>query len=279
MTDPMTPTITANGANIPAIGLGTYRMTGETCARAVTAALDAGYRHIDTARMYDNEADVGEGLRASGLARDDIFVTTKIWTDDIGGADLERAAAESLERLQVDAVDLLLIHWPNAAVPLRDSIAALCRTKTRGLARHIGVSNFPVALLDEAVALASEPLSVNQCEYHPRLDQAKVLAACRRHGIAFTSYCPLGRGDLTREPAVQTIAERLGRTPSQVILRWHVQQPGVVAIPKSATPAHIAQNIEIFDFLLSTEDMETLSAMRRPDGRLVRPGFAPAFDA
>ena len=275
----MTPTIRANGANIPAIGLGTYRMTGETCARAVTAALDAGYRHIDTARMYDNEADVGEGLRASGLPRDDIFVTTKVWTDDIGGADLERAAEDSLKRLKLDAVDLLLIHWPNASIPLRDSIAALCRAKARGLARHIGVSNFPVALLDEAVALASEPLSANQCEYHPRLDQTKVLAACRKHGIAFTSYCPLGRGDLTREPAVETIAERVGRTPSQVILRWHVQQPGVVAIPKSATPAHIAQNIAVFDFTLSPEDMAALSAMQRPDGRLVRPGFAPAFDA
>lgn len=277
----MTSTIIvpANGANIPALGLGTYRMTGETCARAVAAALGSGYRHIDTAAMYDNEADVGAGLRAGGVPRDDVFVTTKVWTDDIGASDLERSAESSLKKLQLDTVDLLLIHWPNAAIPLRDSIAALCRVKSRGLARHIGVSNFPVALLDEAVSFATEPLSANQCEYHPRLGQSKVLAACRRHGIAFTSYCPLGRGDLVRDETVRAIAERLGRTPGQVILRWHVQQPDVVAIPKSATPAHIADNLDIFDFALSEEDMAALSNLRHPDGRLVRPSFAPAFDS
>ncbi len=274
----MIPTIAANGANIPAIGLGTYRMTGESCSRAVATALDAGYRHIDTATMYGNEAEVGAGLRASKVKRADIFLTTKVWADDIGTGDLERSAEASLKRLQLDTVDLLLIHWPNASIPLRDSIDALCKTKARGLARNIGVSNFPVALLDEAVALAIEPLAANQCEYHPRLDQAKVLAACRKHGLAFTSYCPLGRGDLVHDATVRAIADRLGRTPSQIILRWHIQQPGVAAIPKSATPAHIVENFAVADFELTPAEMKTLSAMHRPDGRLVKPGFAPAFD-
>ena len=265
--------IDANGARIPALGFGTWQLRGAACVAAVETALAAGYRHIDTARMYGNEQAVGEALRASGLRRDDMFVTTKVWRDDIGAGALERSAEASLRDLGLDSVDLLLIHWPNAAIPLKDSIGALCNARRRGVARHIGVSNFPTALLEQAVSLATEPLVANQCEYHPRLDQAAVIAACKRHGLAFVSYSPLGKGGLLADPTLMSIAGRLGRKPSQVVLRWHVQQ-GVAAIPRSGSPAHIRDNFGVFDFALDDADMAAISALRRSDGRMVDTGWA-----
>lgn len=262
----------ANGARIPALGFGTWQLRDGACVRAVQTALACGYRHIDTARMYANEKAVGEGLRASGLKRDDVFVTTKVWREDIGAGALERSAEASLRDLGLDQVDLLLIHWPNAGIPLKDSIAALCNARRRGLARNIGVSNFSTALLDEAVRLASEPLVANQCEYHPRLDQGAVLSACRRHGVAFVSYSPLGKGDLLAEPAIAAVAQRLDRKPSQVVLRWHLQQ-GVAAIPRSGSADHIRDNFGVFDFALTEADMAAISALRRRDGRMVDTGW------
>lgn len=274
-----TPTIEANGASIPVIGLGTFTLTGETCERAVVSAIEEGYRHIDTAAMYGNEREVGAGLRASGIARNEVFVTTKVWLDDIAPSDLERSAAESLRRLGLDEVDLLLIHWPNAAVPVAASTGALCEAKRRGLARHVGVSNYPVALLRDALRHASEPLSCNQVESHPFLDQSAVRAACREAGMALVAYCPLGRSGVFGDPTLRAIAEAHGRTVSQVVLRWHVEQPGTVAIPKSGTPAHIAENIDVFDFMLTDDEMRRISALARPDGRVIDPSFAPAWDA
>jgi len=268
----------ANGAAIPAIGLGTWQLRDEACVRAVGEALRGGYRHLDTAAMYGNEEAVGEGLRASGVPRDDVFVTTKVWYTDLAPGDLERSAEASLRRLGLDAVGLLLIHWPNPQTGLDGPIRALCEAKRRGLARHVGVSNFTVALLDEAVRLATEPLAVNQCEYHPYLDQTPVLDACRRHGLAFASYSPLGRGGLLDDPVIREIAERHGRTPGQIVLRWHVQQPGVVAIPKSGTPERIARNLAVFDFTLSEEEMARVHGLARPDGRMVRVSWEPAWD-
>ena len=274
----MAPTVQANGAAVPAIGLGTWQLSGEACVEAVAAARRAGGRHVDTAALYGNEAEVGAGLNAGGIPREEVFVTTKVWTDDIAPGDLERSAEESLKRLGLSAVDLLLIHWPNAAVPVADSTAALCRAKRQGLARHVGVSNNPVALLEEAARLATEPLSCNQVEYHPRLDQSRVHEACRRHGMALVSYCPLGRGEIVADATVQRIATAHGKSPAQIVLRWHVQQEGVVAIPKSGTPAHIAANIDVFDFILTADEMAALSGLRRPDGRVVDPAFAPDWD-
>ncbi len=275
------PHVSAGGASIPAIGYGTWPLKGEECAKAVAAAIDCGYRHIDTAAMYDNEAGVGEGLRASGLGRDKLWVTTKVWWENIGDGALQRSAEASLKKLGLDQVDLLLIHWPNRAIPLAESIKALNDAKRRGYAKHIGVSNFPSRLLDEAVSLTQEPIVTNQCEYHPHLDQSKLLAACRRHGIAFVSYCPLGRGSVggvLEEPVVRQIAERLGRTPAQVVLRWHIQQPGVVAVPKSSNHKRIAENFDILSFELSDADMKSLSGLARPDGRVVNLAFAPEWD-
>lgn len=273
--------VTGGGASIPAIGFGTWPLKGEECAQAVATALACGYRHLDTAAMYQNEEAVGEGLRSSGIPRDDVWVTTKVWWEDIAYGALQRSAEASLKRLGMDTLDLLLIHWPNKAVPLVQSIRALNDAKRRGLARHIGVSNFPSRMLDEAVELSDEPIVVNQCEYHPHLDQTKVLAACRRNGVALVSYCPLGRGSVggvLEEPVVTEIAERIGRTPAQVVLRWHIQQPGVVPVPKSGNPKRIAENFDVFSFSLAEDDMRRLTNLARPDGRVVNLAFAPEWD-
>jgi diketogulonate reductase-like aldo/keto reductase len=272
--------VDGNGASIPARGFGTFQLTGDVCRSAVRAAIGAGYRHVDTAAMYGNEVEVGEGVREGGVARDELFITTKVWTDNIAEDDLVASAQASLKRLALEQVDLLLIHWPNRNIPLESSIRGLCRTRKEGFARYIGVSNFPVALLEQAVRLAAghgEKLAANQCEYHPRLDQSKVIAACKAHHMAFTSYSPLGRGDLVRNDTILEIAKRTGRKPSQVILRWHLQQ-GVVSIPRSSTPAHIAENFDIAGFELSQDDMSAISALRSPDGRLIIPSFAPDWD-
>ena len=269
------------GAQIPAIGLGTFRLNGASAVSAVSGALALGYRHLDTAAMYDNEKEVGEGLRASGVKRDEVFVTTKVWTTDIAKSDLQASAQASLSRLKLDQVDLLLIHWPNKAIPLAQSIEALCDAKKRGYARAIGVANFPAAMLDDAVRLAAahgEKIATNQCEYHPRLSQAKVLEACRRHGVVFVSYSPLGQGSLMADAAIAQIAARHGKTVSQIVLRWHVQQEGVAAIPKAGGAGHQRDNLDVFGFVLPDEDMRAISALAKPDGRMVKPGFMPEWD-
>ena len=269
------------GAQIPAIGLGTFRLTGASAVDSISTALALGYRHLDTAAMYDNEKEVGEGLRASGVKRDEVFITTKVWTTDIAKGDLQASAQASLSRLKLDQVDLLLIHWPNKAIALAQSIEALCDARQRGYARNIGVANFPAAMLDDAVRLAAtngEKIAANQCEYHPHLSQAKVLEACRRHGVVFVSYCPLGQGRMTEDAAIAPIAARHGKTPSQIVLRWHVQQEGVAAIPKAASAGHQRDNLDVFGFVLPDEDMRAISALAKHDGRMVKPGFMPEWD-
>jgi diketogulonate reductase-like aldo/keto reductase len=271
--------VSGNGADIPAIGLGTWTLRDEAATKLVAAALEAGYRHIDTAMMYENEAAVGEGLRASGVARDDIFLTTKVWPGDIAAGDLQRSIEASLERLGVDRVDLALIHWPSKTVPLADSIVALNEVRTRGLARNIGVSNFNVALIEQAVALSAHPLACNQVEYHPFLNQDRVLAACRKHGLAMVSYCPLARGtELFGEAPVAEAAARHGKTPAQVVLRWHVQQDGVVAIPRSSDPGRIRENLGVFDFVLDAGEMAAIDALRTRASRICDFEFSPEWD-
>jgi diketogulonate reductase-like aldo/keto reductase len=275
------PLVSANGAEIPALGLGTWQLTGTHCTDAVAAALDIGYRHIDTAAAYDNEAAVGRGIAASSVPRGDIFVTTKVWKTQIGTGALQKSAEASLERLGLASVDLLLIHWPNRDIPLSESIAALCDAQRCGLAQHIGVSNFPTALLAQAIALAKAEgtrLVANQCEFHPWLDQAKVIEACRSNGLAFTSYSPLGRGRLADDPVLTKIAGEIGRSVSQILLRWNIQHPGVAAVPKAGSPAHLKENFEIFDFDLSPAQMQAISALAKPDGRMVSLSGAPDWD-
>jgi 2,5-diketo-D-gluconate reductase B len=256
------PFVEAGDMRIPAIGLGTWALRGETCAKAVTAALQIGYRHIDTATMYDNEAEVGQGLSAGGVKREDCFITTKVWPSDISAAALPRSAEASLKRLQLSAVDLLLIHWPNPSIPLKESIAALCDAKRRGLARHIGVSNFPVDLLRKAAALATEPILANQCECHPRMDQTALIEACRDIGAAFVSHRPLSKGALADDRLLQRIGLAHNKSAAQVALRWHIQR-GLIAIPKAARREHLEENIAIFDFRLSEAEMAEITALGR----------------
>lgn len=275
----MIHTIDANGASIPAIGLGTWTLRGAECTGLVEHALDVGYRHLDTAASYENEAEVGAAIRASGIARSELFVTTKVWYTDIAPGDLERSAEASLKRLGLDHVDLLLIHWPSETVPLEGSIRALNATLAKGYARNIGVSNFPTGLLSRAIELSEHKLACNQVEYHPMLSQDKVYALCRKAGMAMVSYCPLHRGGgLLEETAVRAAAERHGRTPAQVVLRWHVQQEGVAAIPRTTKKERLAENFAIFDFSLSGEEMNAISALRSANSRICDFAFAPDWD-
>ncbi|MBX3569488.1 MAG: aldo/keto reductase [Rhizobiaceae bacterium] len=272
--------VEANGARIPALGLGTWTLKGDACAQMVARALEVGYRHIDTASTYGNEEAVGAGLKASSVRRDEIFLTTKVWYTDIGPGDLERAAEASLRRLGVDHVDLLLIHWPNLQISLRKSIAALNAVRAAGLASHIGVSNFPTDMLKQANAFSEAPLVCNQVEYHPYLSQSKVQSVARSLGMAMVSYCPLHRGgDLFHEAVVRNVANWHQKTPAQVILRWHVQQQGVVAIPRTTRPERLAENFAVFDFELAKSEMASISGLSRAGHRICDYEFSPKWDA
>jgi 2,5-diketo-D-gluconate reductase B len=262
------PVVEAHGARIPLLGLGTWDLRGRTCARIVEQALRLGYRHIDTAEMYDNEQQVGEGLRASGIKRDATFVTTKIWPSHFAPRELERAAKNSLVRLRLSEVDLLLLHWPNPQIPLSETLGALCKVKRMGLARHIGVSNFTVAMVEEAVTLADEPLVCNQIEMHPFLDQSKVVAACRKHGMAIVAYSPIARGGVKRDQLLAEIGRAHGKSAVQVSLRYLVQQD-VVAIPRTSRIERLSENLAIFDFALTEPEMARIAALAHRDGRLV----------
>jgi len=270
-------TIEANGANIPAIGLGTWPMSGEECARAVSTALRAGYRHVDTAKSYGNEDAVGDGIRAAGVPRNEIFLTTKVPAELAGGAFL-RALEGSLDRLGVDYVDLALIHWPSRHTPMRETIGALNEARRRGLAKHIGVSNFTVQFLADAWAVTSEPLAANQCEYHPYLNQDRLIAATRAKGMAFIAYCPVGRGLAFDEPVVRSIAARHKMTPGQVVLAWELQQDGVAVIPKSGDPDRIRENLAAADFTLDAEEMKAVSALTRTRSERICPSSWVPWD-
>jgi len=270
MTVTTCPTLSAHGAQIPALGFGTSPMTGAVAAEEVLTALRAGYRHIDTARKYGSERAVGEAIRASGVPRSEIFLVTKVSHENLRAADFARSVNESLAALKVDQVDLLMVHWPNPSIPLAETMPALAKAKRQGLARHIGVANFNIALLDQAIALCPEPLVALQAEYHPYLDQTKLLAAVRRHGLAFVAYCPLGRGRLFDDPVLADLAKARGRSVAQIALRWLMQQ-GVAAIPRSSNPQRIADNFQVFDFALSDAEMRRISALKRPNGRIANP--------
>jgi diketogulonate reductase-like aldo/keto reductase len=270
MTDPIAPLLTSNGAAIPALGFGTSPMTGAFSADEVLAALRAGYRHIDTAWKYGTERAVGQAIHASGLPRKDIFLTTKVSHEYLRADDFARSVDDSLAALQVDSVDLLMVHWPNPEIPLAETMTALAKAKRQGLARHIGVANFNIALLDQAIRLCPEPLVALQAEYHPYLDQSKLLAAARARGLVYVAYCPLGRGRLFGDKVLVEIAQARGRTVAQVALRWLMQQ-NVAAIPRSSNPQRIADNFKVFDFALSDDEMARIFALRRANGRIANP--------
>lgn len=272
-------TISANGAEIPALGFGTFELEAENALRMVGFALDIGYRHIDTAQMYGNEQAVGEALEHASVARGEVFVTTKVWPDRFRDGALQRSVEESLERLRSDYVDLLLLHWPNPEVPLRETLRALNEVHREGMARHIGVSNFTTSLIREAVALSDAPLAVDQVEYHPFLSQDTVRAELERHGMALIAYCPVAKGRVLGNDTLRRIGGEHGKNEIQVTLRWLLQQKRVAAIPRTRDEAHAEANLDIFDFELNPDEMHAIGALARRDGRITDPaGLAPRWD-
>jgi 2,5-diketo-D-gluconate reductase B len=262
------------GHRVPKLGFGTFELDGDTCRDAVAHALDVGYRHIDTAQAYGNEHDVGAALEASDVPRDEVFVTTKIWWEDLSRHEVLDGIDRSLERLRTSYVDLALIHWPSPEVEPAEPLRALDRLRADGKIRLAGVSNFTPTLVREA--LETLFIACNQVEYHPFLSQEELLGMARARGFMLTAYCPLARGEVLTDPTLEAIAERHGKSPAQVTLRWLVQQGPVAAIPRAAKAAHREENIDIFDFELSEEEMRAIHALEREE-RLIDPDFAPAW--
>ena len=272
------PTFNSHGATIPILGFGTSQM-GD-CGEQVAHALKLGYRHIDTAWKYHTEKGVGEGIRAAAVPRDELFITTKVSHEYLRADDFARMVDESLNNLKLDYVDLLLVHWPSPEkVPLAETMGALAKAKRDGKTRHVGVANFNIAMLEDAIRLCAEPITNLQVEYHPYLNQSKLLAAVQRLGLAMTAYCPLGRGRMIADPVVAEIARAKGKSSAQIILRWHLQQPNVIPIPRSSNPGRQAENLAVFDFTLNDNEMKQLHGLARAGSRIADPaGRAPAWD-
>ena len=263
------PHLTFNdGLSIPQIGLGVWQTPNDVAVQAVETALKTGYRHVDTAAVYQNEAGVGEGLRASGVARGEIFLTTKVWNDDQGYDQTLRAMDASLDRLGTDYVDLYLIHWPSAyRGKFVDTWKALIRLREEGKAKSIGVSNFEGDYLEEIIAATGVTPALNQIQLHPRFQQRAMRAKHEKLGILTESWSPLGQGKLLDNAVVADIAARHGKSPAQVIIRWHLDM-GFIVIPKSVTPSRIVENFQVFDFTLSDQDKAAIAGLDAADGRI-----------
>src|SRR6476620_1606183 len=264
------------GAHIPMLGLGTWTLRGRDCVRLVEQAIAIGYRHIDSAQMYGNEREVGEGVRASGL-RAQVMVTTKIQPTNLEPRDVESSVKESLRALNLEAIDLLLIHWPNPRVPLADTLGAMAKLKREGYTRQIGVSNFTVSLLEEANRVSTEPLVCDQVECHPFLNQDKVVGACRKHGMAVVAYSPIARGGAKSDKLLEKIGKAHGKTAAQVCLRWLVQQD-IVVIPRTSKVERLEENFSLFDFELSDAEKRAIASLARPGGRIVDWTWSPNWD-
>jgi diketogulonate reductase-like aldo/keto reductase len=260
--------VTAAGIDIPRLGIGTWPLRGEACVAIVHEALRLGYRHIDTAQGYQNEAEVGRALASSGVPREKVFVTTKVTPWNLAAGTLQRSVEKSLETLGVEHIDLLLIHWPNPKIPLEETIPAFNEVKRDGLVRAIGLSNFTTSMLERAWSLTREPFAAEQIEFHPFLDQRKIAAAIRQRGMALIAYSPLALGRVAGDPAIKRIAAAHARTPAQVTLRWLLQQSGVVAIPKTARAERLRENLAVFDFELDDSEMAAMGALTRQGSRL-----------
>jgi 2,5-diketo-D-gluconate reductase B len=267
------PILEANGMRMPRIGLGTWPMKGAECQKAVESAISLGYRHIDTAEMYGNEAEVGAGLRASGLRREELFLTTKVWNDKPTGAEIRRGFDACMTRLATPYVDLLLIHWPSPELDLPDAMKALAAIRAEGRAKAVGVSNFPPKLLQRAIDQGIG-LACLQVEFHVQLDQSRLLSITRANGMGLTAYSPLGKGGGVDLPVLARVAAKHGATPAQVALAWLLSHEGVAMIPKAASAARQKENLGALELKLDAEDMAALAALPK-DRRFVNPGMAP----
>ena len=264
------------GTTVPKLGFGTWQIEGPECQEAVEDALAIGYRHIDTARAYGNEEHVGRGLTAAGVPRNEFFLTTKIWREEYAPDDLRRAAEDSLEKLQVGCIDLLLLHWPNSEFPLEETLGALTELRNDGLIVHLGVSNFPATLLREALEVA--PIFADQVEFHPFLGQDELVELAAEKDFMVTAYSPLARGKVPEDPTLREIGEAHGKTAGQVALRWLLDKPQVATIPKASSHERRVENYEVFDFELTDDERGRIEALPK-DGRIIDPGFGPDWDA
>lgn len=272
----MSKIVSVQGVEVPRIGLGTWRVWGADCVEAVRHALELGYRHVDTARAYDNEAQVAQGIADSGVPREQVFLTSKIWRNEVKPRALRAAAEASLRTLQTDYLDLLLLHWPNARIPLGTQLEALTALREEGKVRQIGVSNYPAGLLREALDLA--PVFCNQVEYHPFLQQAELLGIAAERDLLLTAYAPLARGAVLSDPVLNEIGAAHGKSPAQVALRWLIEQSNVAAIPRSTSARNRTTNFEVFDFSLTPQERARIDALDQ-GRRLVDPPFAPDWAA
>ena len=258
---------------LPSIGLGTWKLTGDACRRAVVEALGCGYRHVDTAQGYANEREVGQALCEAGITRDQLFVTTKVWPDELSRDGLAIVQA-SLERLRLDRVDLLLLHWPSPREPLERALEPLALAAQRGLAQHVGVSNFTLAQVD--VALRHAPIVCDQVELHPFLQQRTLVEGLAARGVTAVGYSPLAFGKVAHDPVLQRIGRAIGRSATQVALRWALARDTKV-VPKASSPQHLRDNLAALDFELPAGAMQAIAALERGE-RLVDPEFAPQWD-
>ena len=270
----MRATIETGRCNVPALGFGTWQLEGDEAYDAVRTALDVGYRHIDTAQAYGNETQIGRALADSGLDRDEVFVTTKVWKDVAQPSEVRTSTEESLQRLGTDHVDLLLLHWPSDAAPLEATLEAMTELVDEHKTRHLGVSNFPSQPLERAVELA--PIVTDQVEHHPYLAIDAIEDVANEHDLFVTAYSPLARGRVTEDAVLREIADTHDRTPPQIVLAWLLQR-GVCAIPKSRSPERIAANHEALEIELSQDELDRITTLDR-GLRLIDPPFAPAWD-
>jgi 2,5-diketo-D-gluconate reductase B len=262
---------------IPQLGLGTFDLRGKEAAQVVELALNMGYRHIDTAQMYGNETEVGTAIRRSGLDRDDLWVTTKVWHTELAEERFLPSVQASLERLSLDYVDLLLIHWPSPSVSVEEATMGLMKALDREYCRAIGVSNFPLGYVKAAEEMGAEIIT-NQVEYHPFLDQSQMLHYLQQSQMSLTAYSPLAQGKVLQDEVLMDMGRKYGKTPAQVALRWLVEQEELLAIPRSRNPQNLRENLKVFDFRLDREDKAAIDALTQHNLRLVDPDFAPTWD-
>lgn len=267
------------GARIPALGFGTFQLPANVTTYMVEAALEMGYRHIDTAQIYDTELNVGWGMRRSSLDREDYFITTKVWVDPIRERRIAASVEDSLRKLQTDYIDLLLLHWPTTDMDMQYGLDTLVELKEAGKIRHIGVSNYNCVQLNKAREICSQALITNQVEYHAYLNQDKMLNQIRKHKMLLTAYSPLSQGKLIEDKNLIEIAQAHNKSTSQIALRWLLQQSQVITIPRSSKPEHAEENLQVFDFKLSEEEMSVIHRLARNDGRIIDPAhLAPEWD-
>ena len=270
---------TRKDIQVPKLGLGTWQAKGDECTKAVEHGLQTGYRHIDTAQIYKNEQDVGNGIKSSAVSRDEIFLTTKVWIDQFQHDDVIVSTEESLKKLQTDYVDLLLVHWPNESdASFEETLRAFEELEKQGKTRLIGISNFTVNQMKQIVEEIGAPVVTNQVEYHPYIPQDPVLTYLRAKNMFLTAYSPIAQGEVMDDEILRDIGLKYGKSAVQVTLRWLIQQKNVVAIPKSSTPEHIERNLQIFDFELDPHDMAEIDRLSGKNKRLISPDFAPKWD-